>query len=295
MNTTWTQSRWPHWLASARVADLPTVWSNCLAGWWLGRALPAPTTAEIMAAIAPGRLVLLLAGTSALHVGWALSRAANCEAVGDVAGAGDAPARAGGLWSLAFLLPGTLLLALTGRTTAFVALALLGILVAQAALPRASALAPPFLGAARLLIYLVAASTTATGLNGWALWGGLVLGAYVAGVAMLARQVGRPGRLDLTGGLLLPAPILLALAMNSGANREGALLLAGVLGLWTARALQSVVWPPTPSLERAVAGLTAGIVFVDWLAVANAPRASGFVFLPLFLLTLFLQRALPRG
>ena len=294
MNTTWAQSRWPNLLAQARVADLPTVWSNGLAGWWLGRALQAPTPADVGDAVEPRRLALLLVGTSALYVGWALARAANCAATGDAAGAGRQPLPAGGLWSLAFLLPGMLLLALAGRTTAFLALALLATLVAQATLPRASALAPPFLGFARLLVYLAAASTTATGINGWSLWGGLALGAYVASVELLARQTGRPGTWELTGCLLLPAPILLALAMNTGPYLEGALLLAGVLGLWAARALQSGIWTQTPSLERAVSGLTAGIVFVDWLAVANAPRTSGFVFIPLFLLTLVLQRQLPR-
>ena len=295
MNTTWAQSRWPNLLSAARVAELPTVWSNCLAGWWLGCALQAPTPTEVVAAIEPRRLALLLFGTSALYVGWALLRAANGAAAGEAAAANRDPLRAGGLWSLAFLLPGTLLLALAGRATAFVALALLATLVAQATLARASVLAPPFLGFARLLVYLAAASTTATGVNGWSLWGGLVLGAYVAGVELVARQAGRPGKLDLTGCVLLAAPIALALAMNSGPYLEGAGLLSAVLVLWVGRALQSGLWTAPPSLDRTVGGLTAGIVLVDWLAVANAPRTSGFVFLPLLFLTLLLQRQLPRS
>src|SRR5213596_1799456 len=27
---------WRTWLVLGRVSNLPTVWSNCLAGWWLG-------------------------------------------------------------------------------------------------------------------------------------------------------------------------------------------------------------------------------------------------------------------
>ena len=44
-------------LLVSRVANLPTLWSNCLAGWWLSGGG------------AWGRLALLLPGVSALYLG----------------------------------------------------------------------------------------------------------------------------------------------------------------------------------------------------------------------------------
>jgi hypothetical protein len=42
-----------------------------------------------------------------------------------------------------------------------------------------------------------------------------------------------------------------------------------------------------------VSGLLAGIVFVDWLAVADAPKYLGLIFLVLFGLAIFFQRFVP--
>jgi hypothetical protein len=48
------------------------------------------------------------------------------------------------------------------------------------------------------------------------------------------------------------------------------------------------------SIARAVSGLLAGIVFVDWLAVApECPRELSITFLILFGATLGLQRFIP--
>jgi hypothetical protein len=54
-----------------------------------------------------------------------------------------------------------------------------------------------------------------------------------------------------------------------------------------------VLWPANRQIGRAVSGLLAGIVFVDWLAVADAPRNFGLVFLALFGLAVLFQRFVP--
>jgi hypothetical protein len=46
-------------------------------------------------------------------------------------------------------------------------------------------------------------------------------------------------------------------------------------------------------IGRAVSGLLAGIVWVDWLAVADAPREFGIVFLILFALAMLFQKSIP--
>ena len=48
--------------------------------------------------------------------------------------------------------------------------------------------------------------------------------------------------------------------------------------------------PAEQDIAHAIAGLTAGIVFVDWLAVVDLPREMSFVFLALFGASLLGQR-----
>jgi hypothetical protein len=81
--------------------------------------------------------------------------------------------------------------------------------------------------------------------------------------------------------------------MNSGEYRRSAALLSLILGLWMLRSLRSVLWSLDRQIGRAVSGLLAGIVFVDWLAVADAPRNLGIAFLALFGAALLFQRFVP--
>jgi len=70
-----------------------------------------------------------------------------------------------------------------------------------------------------------------------------------------------------------------------------------VFGLWGARCARTIFLPDEANVGRIAAGLLAGIVLVDWLAVApQLPHwLSGVVFLPLFGATLLLQRFVPEA
>jgi hypothetical protein len=84
--------------------------------------------------------------------------------------------------------------------------------------------------------------------------------------------------------LLLAAPVFLAMLMNTGPARNGAMLLSLVLVLWVARCARTIFQPGEVNVGRIVSGLLAGIVLVDWLAVApQIPHPLSFVmFAPLF-------------
>jgi hypothetical protein len=86
---------------------------------------------------------------------------------------------------------------------------------------------------------------------------------------------------------------LLALLLNGDGTRGDALLVAAILLLWALRSLRQSLWTSEPNLGRTVGSLLAGIVFVDWLAVANAPRPVGLLFLALFGTALLGQRFVP--
>jgi hypothetical protein len=71
------------------------------------------------------------------------------------------------------------------------------------------------------------------------------------------------------------------------------LLLALVLGLWIMRALGPALWSAERNIGATISRLLAGIVILDWLAAAQAPRDFGFIFIGLFLTALLFQRFIP--
>ena len=71
--------------------------------------------------------------------------------------------------------------------------------------------------------------------------------------------------------------------MDTGDALKPALWVSVILALWMARCLRTIFYPGEINVGRIVSGLLAGIIFVDWIAVApQCPRWLGAVFLVLF-------------
>jgi len=93
---------------------------------------------------------------------------------------------------------------------------------------------------------------------------------------------------------LLAAPVGMAMLMDAGENRTPAIWLSLILVLWIVRCARPMFQGGEVNVGRIASGLLAGIVFVDWLAVApECPRELSAVFLILFGATLGLQRFVP--
>jgi hypothetical protein len=122
------------------------------------------------------------------------------------------------------------------------------------------------------------------------LWCGLALAAYVTGTRLLADLEATPSPDRYWQAVLLVFPIALALIMDVNRYRAPGLELSAVLGLWVLYCLRRTLWPAEQDIPQAIAGLTAGIVFVDWLAVVDLPRELSVVFLALFGASLLGQR-----
>lgn len=277
-------------LVLGRVSNLPTIWSNCLAGWWLGGGHV-------------GKLPLLLLGASALFTGGQFLNDA-FDADFDRQRRPTRPIPAGTItrewvwiWSFGLLAAGALALAVLGKTTGVMTMALLASIIIYAAAHKVLIASPWLMGLCRFWIYVIAGSTGVWGLNGGAIWCGVALAFYVAGVSFVARHNGSRRPVPYWPLLMLAAPVLLALLMNSGEARRAAMLLSLVLVLWTARCVRTIFPRGEINVGRIVSGLLAGIVFVDWLAVGpQLPRwLSGLVFFPLFGATLLLQRFAPEA
>ena len=277
-------------LVLGRVSNLPTVWSNCLAGWWLGGGGNH------------WKLPFLFLGVSALYTGGMFLNDA-FDAEFDRQRRPERPVPTGKislplLWRCGFglLAAGILLLLFCGKIAAVAALLLaLSILIYNATHKLITA-SPWLIGACRFWVYVIAGATGANGLNGWPIFGGAALAMYVVGVSYVARRENYHAPIPYWALLSLAAPIGLAMTMNSGSARLPAVWLVLVLGLWLARCARPVFMGGDVNIGRLVANLLAGIIFVDWLAVApQCPQWLGAVFLILFGATLLLQRFIPAA
>jgi 4-hydroxybenzoate polyprenyltransferase len=278
-------------LILGRVSNLPTVWSNCLAGWWLGGGGNF------------GKLPLLLLGVSALYTGGMFLNDA-FDAEFDRQRRSSRPIPSGAIslaavwrWSFAWLGLGALALAVLGKTTGVLSLALLACIIIYDATHKAVTASPWLMGMCRFWVYVIAGSTGVGGVNGGPIWCGMALAVYVAGLSSVARRKSFRGPVPYWPLLLLAAPIFLAMLMNAGDARKDAMLLSLLLVLWVARCARTIFQAGEVNVGRIVSGLLAGIVLVDWLAVApQIPHRLSFVlFFPLFGATLALQRFAPEA
>jgi 4-hydroxybenzoate polyprenyltransferase len=274
-------------LVLGRVSNLPTLWSNCLAGWWLGGAGNA------------GKLPLLFAGTTLLYLGGMFLNDA-FDVDFDRQHRQERPIPSGAIslaavWRLgiAMLAFGMVCLICLGITTGALGAALLVSILIYDATHKLFTFSPVFMGLCRFLVYIIAASVATGGVTGWAIWCGLALMAYIIGLSFLARRESARGPLQYWPLPLLFVPILIALIMNAGGYRQTAALLSAIVALWVVRSLGPMLWDAERRVGRTVSGLLAGIVLVDLLAVADAPLDPGAIFLLLFLAALLLQRSVP--
>lgn len=300
------------WLELARISNLPTAWTNVLAGWLLARGQ-----------LNDHRLLWLLLGGSLLYCGGMILNDA-ADAGWDREHRKERPiprgdVSVGAAWGagLMMLTFGCVAMQVFGGASApLVGLLALCILIYD--LHHKQWVGSIFvMGACRMLLYLVAASPVLKHLAFW--FGGstthmifceslfspttftseptlldapsgnpmlaaIALGSYVVGVTLLARWEGKRiangSRLALAV-VLLSAPAFLCLAgapLSIDSFVFGRLPLLAVFVALLANAIR-IMRQGGPSIGRAVGILLAGIAVVDGLAVASVsfPLACGFV------------------
>ncbi|HVR35812.1 MAG TPA: UbiA family prenyltransferase [Methylomirabilota bacterium] len=274
-------------LILGRTSNLPTVWSNCIAGWYLGAGEDWT------------RLLVLCVGATCLYLGGMFLNDA-FDADFDRQHRSERPIPTGAisvggvwLWGLGWLAAGALILMQFGRVTAILTLLLLICILIYDAVHKAMAFAPVLMAVCRFLLYLVASSVSEQGVGGLAIWGGFALAAYIIGLSFIARRESTRGAVSGWPAILLLAPIGLAMLVNTGSYLTTALQLSVLLGLWILWCLSHTLWRPNRNVGRTVAGLLAGIVLVDLVAITGAPLWLGMLLLVLFASTLVFQRFIP--
>src|SRR5476649_2474110 len=221
-------------LVLGRVSNLPTVWSNCLAGWWLsggGNYWKLPP---------------LLLGISALYVGGMFLNDA-FDADFDRQRRAARPIPSGQIsvdtvWTFgwAWLAAGILLLFFCGKIAGAIGIILTICILIYDAAHKAVTASPWLMGLCRFWVYVIAGTTATNGLNGSSIWCGVALAFYIVGLSYVARRESFRGPVPFWPLLLLAAPIFLAMLMNAGDARKAAICISIVLVLWTVRCARPI-------------------------------------------------------
>ena len=273
-------------LVLGRISNFPTVWSNCLAAWLLNGGCCWV------------HFYRLCAGATLLYTGGMFLNDA-FDAAFDRQHRAERPipsglitARAVGILGALFLLLGWLILLPLGPLAALAAFLLLAAIVIYDAIHKRLALAPLLMAGCRFLLYFLAASATRNRVCAPVIWNGLALATYVAGVSFLARGENTRAIIGRWPLALLFAPIVASVARNS--NRDFVSWLAtACLFAWVCWCLRKSFGSTGKAVGHSVAGLLAGIVLVDWSAVAQPANGFSFVFVGLFVFAWILQRTIP--
>lgn len=256
---------WRTYLALGRVSNLPTVWTNVLAGTVLAGAAFSPRTLLLLG----GSLSLFYVGGMFLND--AFDRQVDArERPERPIPAGEISARRVFILGSAMLGVGLLLLLAPSSPearapTLLTGLALAAVITAYDAWHKANPLSPVLMGMARALVYLAAGAAVAGKISASLLAGSLVLAAYVIGLTYVARQETLGRVRNLWPLVFLGAPFLYA--APALATTPAAAAIYGGLLVWVIYALTLLSRSPR-RIPRAVVSLIAGISLLDALLIA---------------------------
>ena len=231
-------------LALSRLSHLPTIWSNCLAGWWLGGHGNF------------SKLPLLFLGVSALYTGGAFLNDA-FDVDFDRQRRAERPIPSGAIalpavwrWGLSWLGLGALVFDRSKQDDGGADRLLLFCIIIYDATHKVVTASPWLMGVCRFWVYVIAGSAGRGGVNGGPIWCGVALALYVAGLGSLAQHEGSRGQVPYWPLALLVVPVILGRSPMEPNLREAAMWLSLVLVLWTARCVRTIFQAGNTSMSR---------------------------------------------
>lgn len=284
---------WRSYLRLGRVSNLPTVWTNVLAGAVLAGRQPSAVL------LALPLLAISLFYTGGMFLNDAFDREIDARerperpipsgqvSVREVFMAGY------GMLALAMLL--LLLHLVRSDGTSWWALAsgaaLAGAIILYDAWHKHNPWSPVIMGLCRALVYVTAGLAVSFTLNLPVALGALVLLAYLIGLTYVAKQETLAHFQNLWPLLFLAAPFVYGFPAVTG-SVTGAVIYVAFFA-WVGYSLFLLMRRTGADIPRAVVSLIAGISLLDALLIArDGGSATAWVWLASlgFLLTLFLQR-----
>lgn len=279
---------WHALLVLGRASNLPTVWSNCFAGWFLGGG---GESWWLFFDVCIGATLLYTGGmflNDAIDVEFDRQhRKERPIPSGQVS--------LGTVWWLTLVLlgSGAIMLIPLGTTTAILSVLLLLTIVVYDVVHKWVAFSPIIMAGCRFWLFLLAASVGDAGITGYAMWGAVVLSLYIVGLSYIARRESLTSPIAAWPCYLMATPVVLALLINNGSFRPQAIILSVVLIAWVVNCVRHTFGSGERNVGRTVSGLLAGIVLVDLLAVGAGSFPIVFGFACLFVLALLFQRFIP--
>jgi hypothetical protein len=282
-----TQPFWRTLLVLARASNLPTVWSNCLAGWLLGGGGSVQRLLELM-----------LAASCLYTAGMYLNDAFDTDFDREFRAErpipkGEITKSAVWTYGLSFLAAGIALLAPLGSTALALGATLAANILIYDALHKRIKFGPVLMAGCRFLLLLLAAEVGEFGGDGFVVWWAIALALYVVGLSYIAKCESKSGAIGYWPIYLMAAPIVVSYFAYGGVYRTKELILSLALGLWVLRSVRFTFWMQPPQIGKSVSSLLAGIVIVDLMIVAGGSLGVGLVFLLFFALCLIFQRYIP--
>lgn len=303
-------TNWPLVLLRlGRVSNLPTVWSNVLAGSVLAASLGAKT-------IALADTAWLMLAISAFYCGGMFLNDAFDSAI-DARERPNRPIPAGQIsarmvFGLGFLLEalGIALLFTYGMATMLLGVALAGVILLYNVWHKGNVLSPLIMGVCRALVYFVAAAATLAYLGTRfalpvSLPASLPVTLLIAASAMWAHVVGltyaaKQENLNRLGSvwplLILALPLLLVLAYFPVTLAPGLVAMFSALALANMVAVRILMLRAKPTaVPQAVAQLIAAISLLDGLLIAalGAPWPALLFCVGAYITTRIFQRIIP--
>jgi 4-hydroxybenzoate polyprenyltransferase len=243
-------------LKLGRVSNLPTIWTNVLAGTVLsGGEWRSPRTALVVVAMS-------LFYVGGMYLNDYFDRAIDArERPARPIPAGDISAAAVRAIGFALLAGAAAMTLAAGTTAAIVGILLGAFIVGYDLHHKGFALAPAVMGTCRALVYCGAAAAAA-GISTAVAFAAVAAAAYVAGLTYAAKQES----LDKIGSLWPLLLLALPLAPAAATFGQGPVAVAFYAALltWGAGAVYLLVRRPMPgAVSRAVGWLIAGLSLVD--------------------------------
>lgn len=289
------RSRWQVYLQLGRVSNLPTVWTNCLAGTILaGGGLEGIVLAPLLAALS-------LFYTGGMFLNDAFDHRF------DRAFRPERPIPAGEITATEVYAVGFGLLMLGEGLLALPALLrdrvpdpevmtwglVLGLLIIYYNYRhKTDPLSPLVMALCRALVYLISGAMVASAFAAEVLAGSVVLVAYMVGLTYIAKQENLQEVKNLWPLLFLLAPFLYGFLRLEQLDQRSLVYL--LFFAWVIYAL-SFLLQERRNIPRAVISLIAGISLLDGMLIAGVPGQLAGVWLAAigFLLTLSVQRYIP--
>lgn len=281
-------SGWRTALKLGRVSNLPTVWSNVVAGCALAGGAPLQLVVTIALAVSAMYVAGMFLNDAFDRKIDARERPERPIPAGEISV--DAVFVVGG----ALLVAGVVTLAATSNLAGVAAVVLAGAILVYDWHHKGNPAAPFVMGLCRALVYVVAATAVMPELTAAVLIAAAALLAYVAGLTFTARQESLDRVANLWPLPLLAAPLIVALAGSDYSPAAIAALIA--LAACAVRVGQRLLRRAAGDVSQAVALLIAAIslndaLFASTTGVNYAPIAC----IACFVLTLVLQRYIPAS